>query len=230
MLSSMSGARLNNTKPNKGFCDRAPLANVAGPSQSQLPINSKDAIIPFETLFFTGKFHMKIANLPSSPPEYFGGRARLQQVVVQGRFKRRLPLAAVVTGQRFDRPFALDGMAAWAVSALLPVLRRVMAGCRVDLLADAPYFESPLAAACQALAVHRPGEEPFFGDLAAAAVAGAGAEEATALLGGPFAGGRVPAARRKALLSDPAVVGSLAYDPALVYTFDVYQHQFDPGP
>lgn len=56
---------------------------------SSVSVNSDDTAVPFETPLFKGRFHVRIAGLPSGPGQgngaeaYFRGKKRLMQCVVQ---------------------------------------------------------------------------------------------------------------------------------------------------
>ena len=69
-----------------------------------LPINDKTSPIPFETPLFKGHAMIRIADLPSSPVDYFRGKRRKMQVAIQGRFKRPLRFDQVFSGQEFMKP------------------------------------------------------------------------------------------------------------------------------
>lgn len=67
-------------------------------SLQPLPINDGGAI-EFESDLFVGRLQLFAKGLPNTPAGMFDGRRRLTWVGLQGRFKRRLQLAEVVTGQ-----------------------------------------------------------------------------------------------------------------------------------
>jgi len=71
-------------------------------------------IVHFEGPMFRGKIVSRIKHAPdlmaSSKPkrckqDYFKGRSRMFQWVVQGTFRERVRFDQVVTGQEFERPF-----------------------------------------------------------------------------------------------------------------------------
>jgi hypothetical protein len=55
---------------------------------------------------------------------YFRGKRRLTQTVVQGSFKRPIPMRSAVTGQQFDRPL-VNVPGRWIVKKGFEVIRRL---------------------------------------------------------------------------------------------------------
>lgn len=85
------------------------------------------------------------------------------------------------------------------------------------MLADSPYAVSPLAATAQAINVSHPGSEPDIledvkEDLSAWSVVPSG----------------MTVKVRKKYFSNLKATSRLFFDPNLVYTFDFYQHMFNP--
>ena len=85
------------------------------PWQAALPINDPTQVIEFETATFKGRCLVRLADLAPNPrvggrsgsmlaEPYFSGRKRKMQVVVQGRFKRRLRFDQVC---KLAMPFSL---------------------------------------------------------------------------------------------------------------------------
>ena len=87
-------------------------------SDAMPPFPLDGTVVPFDGPLFNGKMISRIKNAPSmklSPGDntlskcpsknYFKGKSRMFQWIVQGKFKRRLRFDKVVTGQEFDRPF-----------------------------------------------------------------------------------------------------------------------------
>jgi hypothetical protein len=62
-----------------------------------LPINNAAQPIPFETSLFKGVAMIRIADISTSPTDYFAGKRRKMQVCVQGQFKKPLRYDQVCT-------------------------------------------------------------------------------------------------------------------------------------
>mmetsp|Transcript_31648 Transcript_31648/g.41824 ORF Transcript_31648/g.41824 Transcript_31648/m.41824 type:complete len:748 (-) Transcript_31648:124-2367(-) len=187
------------------------------PRLGPLPINTEDAVVPFENDLFRGRVLLRFANMPTSPADYFNGRSRLFQVAVQGEFKKRVRTDQVLTGQCYRKPF-VNLPARWLIRSGLSLFRRLSPALQADLFAKHPIMLSPLISTSQTVMVERHGmESPVSGEL----------EENTTLLGGLFTEGAVPASARKRFFSKPRNLQQYYFEPGLVYTFDFYQHMLD---
>jgi len=122
-----------------------------------------------------------------------------------------------VVGQRFEKPFV--GLPpVWAVSALTAILKKALPTVEMDLFSPTPFFELPLIAGCQTLLVELKGSETgLTGKLS----------ETTKLLGGVFSEQKMSSLKRKEFFGLPANLQAFSFEPGLIYTFDIYQHQFD---
>lgn len=116
----------------------------------------------FESELFSGRAAVYLRGLPDSPARVFEGRARAIQFVVQGRFKRPVPMDDVHFGVRLARPLrALPTR--WLLSLCTRVVRGLGAKYGMELSDPThprPFMTAPLALATQVLACHAPGEEP----------------------------------------------------------------------
>jgi len=119
-----------------------------------LPINA--APIPFETKLFKGHAMIRIADLGTSPADYFDGKRRKMQVCVQGQFKEPLRFDQVFGGQEFAgglRNIPGKWLIKWAFELLKP---RLPKSFQADLFAPSPYFLSPLILTAQKMRVDDP--------------------------------------------------------------------------
>lgn len=180
-----------------------------------------------ETDLFIGKAYLLLADLPDSPSEYFKKKNRKFQSVVQGRFRQRLPFSSVNTGQIFSK--ALKNLPPkWVLTAAMAMMSRIQPALQVRLTGDSPYMLSPLIATSQTVVVSREGMQPSIVvdldpieediSLVDASVFGLTGVKASAR-----------AKKRKAFFSKRANLEKYEFDPALVYTFDFYQHLFNMG-
>ena len=201
---------------NPGVHPSAPL------SPDPLSFCANVAPYDFETPLFKGSIMLRLKGLDNTPAEYFRGRNRRMQVVVQGRFKRRTPFSSVYSGQQFNMPLAWTPsrtVVRAAFAALSPVLPPTF---RQDVFCDTPYFLSPLLCTCQGFAVERPGEEqnPFGQQEHRWSI-----QEDTRLLNDPDC--PTNGDRRRKYFGVDANLLKHHFEPDLVYTFDYYQHYFD---
>eukprot|EP00978_Attheya_sp_CCMP212_P013071 scaffold32644_cov55-Attheya_sp.AAC.2 len=136
-----------------------------------LPINSgkekhgKQLVIDFETSLFVGTVMLRIQNAkffsPSDPQNddeennYFEGKKRTFQSVIQGRFKSpNVLMSRCVTGQAFDRP-ARKLPARWILSGAVKLMSRLAPQLQVQLHnTNQPRFLSPLLSTAQTVLLH----------------------------------------------------------------------------
>ncbi|KAH0480661.1 MAG: uncharacterized protein KVP18_000737 [Porospora cf. gigantea A] len=134
--------------------------------QSPLPWNGPFAVQSFETPFFRGKILLRGRGLPMEDhaANYFGNRRRVQQVVFQGRFKKKFFLDELWGGQIFDKPWAKISRHVLVPGMKAAKLLNPSMLC--DLAAARPYFLFPLLGSQQRVNVAMPGQEPdITGDI-----------------------------------------------------------------
>lgn len=199
--------------------DRVKVKNY-GAGQS-LPLNKP---IAFETELFVGTFFLRLKNVkpeigdPNAKKHtsYFGGgRKRLYQLVIQGRFKEsKLTFADIVIGDVYKRP--LKGLPTGKLGYLIKrFVEGVSPGIMFDIFdSKMPKVLAPMGG-CQTLSVDLPGEEPTdFDNL----------EENTSLLG-KFRSKD----ERKKFLSKLKTAEGYRISPNHVYTFEMYDDMMDFG-
>ena len=176
----------------------------------------------FSSDLFEGTCCIRLRDLPSddaaADAEYFLGRRRKFQAIVQGRFKEPLKLSDVLTGHEFAKP--LKGLPPpWVVSAGTNLIRRLAPGANIVLHEKQPRALAILAATSQLISADMPGNEP---DITSNQI-----DEDVSLFGGIFEGGHVTPARRKRHLASPDRAAKYSFDTESVYTFDFYQNILD---
>jgi hypothetical protein len=175
----------------------------------------------FSSDLFEGVCLIRLRDLPSddaaSDAEYFLGRRRRFQAIVQGRFKEPLKLSDVLTGHEFTRP--LKGLPPpWVVSAGTNLIKRLAPGANI-VLHEKPRALAILAATSQLISADMPGNEP---DITCNQIT-----EDVSLFGGMFKGGDISPARRKRHLASPDRAERYSFDTESIYTFDFYQNLLD---
>ena len=176
----------------------------------------------FSSDLFEGICLIRLRDLPSddaaSDAEYFVGRRRRFQAIVQGRFKEPLKVSDVLTGHEFTKP--LKGLPPpWVVSAGTNLIKRLAPGANIVLHEKQPRALAILAATSQLISADMPGNEP---DITCNQI-----DEDCSLFGGLFKGGDVTPARRKRHLASPDRASQYYFDSESIYTFDFYQNLLD---
>eukprot|EP00953_Heterococcus_sp_UTEX-ZZ885_P040313 20618-Heterococcus_DN1.PRE.3 len=131
----------------------------------------------------------------------------------------------------------------------LAIIRRLSPALQEDVTGAHPYLISPLAATAQALRVDAPGTEakhtallggvfaqqPPPSTTPATTTANTSSKSSTLGLNGTANSGEtvaamsaLTAAQRKRHLSNATNLAAHSFDPRYVYTFDFYQHLYDP--
>ncbi|KAL7489161.1 hypothetical protein ACHAW6_014766 [Cyclotella cf. meneghiniana] len=154
--------------------------------------------------------------------EYFSGRKRIFQCVVQGRFKEDgLRVSDVLTGHEFRRPLK-NLPHPWILRTASNFIGRVAPGSNVVVHTDQPMVEAILAGTSQAVRGDEPGNEP--------SILSRDIEEDCTVFGGVFAKGGdkgISVARRKRIFSNPEKARRYKFDTETTYTFEFYQNLFD---
>ena len=131
--------------------------------------------------------------------DVFKKKRRMTWIIVQGRFKQRMPVSEVYTGQMFGKKIEdVPQAVVRAVTFLVQSFTRVVSNASVIENSDAPVVIYPLILAAQSVHVCTPGFEPElspFVDL----------EDASLMSPGGFPDGQAPSvAERKAFFSKTA--------------------------
>jgi hypothetical protein len=191
-----------------------------GADPQRIPLNTSRPI-QFETDSFVGTAAIWVRDLPTAPADMWKGKRRRSRIAIQGRFKERICMEDVITGQEFSR--ATNMPARWLVDqVLVKVARAINPSVEIGAM-SAPSVLVPVVAMAQAFAVSEPGEQPD--------VCGEEVEDARAV--GPqlrdAAGEPVSVDKRKAHFSSAAARRSAYFETDKVYTFWIYQHLVNLG-
>jgi Protein of unknown function (DUF1769) len=180
----------------------------------------------FSSDLFEGYCLVRIKNIansddPESDKEYFDGRRRLFQTIVQGRFKEALPVNTVLTGHEFVAPLK-NLPHQWILKAATNLIGKLAPGSEICVTGDRPTMLAPLAGTSQAVRVDMPGKEPDIASIE-------GVDEDCTLLGGRFEKSSVSSSSRKTYLSNPQKSSKYTFAVDRVYTFDFYQNLLNVG-
>mmetsp|Transcript_8848 Transcript_8848/g.19497 ORF Transcript_8848/g.19497 Transcript_8848/m.19497 type:complete len:278 (-) Transcript_8848:69-902(-) len=169
----------------------------------------------FESDLFVGIALMRMRGVRADDDEhYFRGRQRRSTTIIQGRFKEAFRADEVLTGKEFSRPFQ-SRIPRWIINAALLLIRRLSPGVQIDLDSDRPSMFSILAGTAEVIRADEAGTEP---DITGKSV----------LEHCEIEGKNLTSVERKKLLCDPGAAANYVFDTESVYTFDFYQHIFDP--
>jgi len=187
--------------------------------------DSKNGLVPigvpfeFESELFRGTALFRFKGVPSDDEvgsiDYFAGRERRFQAIIQGRFKEELSCADVITGHEFDESFR-NLPPAWVIGAGRALIKQLAPGVQLDLNSSTPRFFSLLAATSQAISV----DTINIPDIRSREIP----ENCTAISDEFF---QKSSSSRKRILSNPIQAARFSYGTDAVYTFDFYQHLLD---
>ncbi len=176
----------------------------------------------FESDLFIGQCLIRLKGANSDNPdgdeEYFTGRKRIFQSVIQGQFKEKVNVGDVLTGHEFAKPLT-NLPHPWVLKTATNFIGKVSAGANIVVHTAQPHVEALLAGSSQVVRGDMPGNEP---DIACKSLS-----EDCSVLGGVFQDGDVSVARRKRILSNPTRCKEYSFDCETVYTFEFYQNLFD---
>ncbi len=193
-----------------------------------IPLNKrgKAGFVSFSTPTFSGSLSFAVADLPGSEvTSIFAGRKRRYRYVVTGRFNRRVRFDRVYTGQIIRQTKDDKGTnwlmksLRWMLKSLSPAMREMTDGGGNKVVV------SPVAATAQKMCVRPWGEGDGMDDDALEV------DEDLRILGPHFRnrkGLSLPSETRKKMLTNEAELQKHWYEPGLTYTFEFYQHLFDP--
>jgi Protein of unknown function (DUF1769) len=203
--------------------------NTSASSQLNVPIFGPGPCpigVPFafSSELFEGQCLVRLKDVASDDPkgdaDYFQGRKRCFQSIVQGRFKANLAVSDVLTGHEFVRP--LQHLPhPWLLNAGTTLIGKLAPSVNIHVHTEQPSCMAIMGATSQIVRVDRPGEEP---DIRSVDI-----QENCVELGGVFANGKMKASGRKKFLSHPNRSKDYTFNTDLVYTFDFYQSLFDAG-
>jgi hypothetical protein len=178
----------------------------------------------FESDLFRGKALIRFRGLKASGDSasdemYFGKRKRLNQVLIQGCFKRQVRVSDLQVGCDYEQPLKMKPPP-FVNRMLQSFLRRVAPDVSMDLLGDTPYVLAGFGGSVQAMRADEPGKEPDI-------VSSIEIEEHNEAFGGELFRGGVNSKKRKEIFRNLKKAAGFSFDPEKVYTFEMYDDVFD---
>lgn len=209
--------------PNAPVLITKPQTDGVGIHRAVVPLHrlgpNTNSEFPVESDLFHGKMYIAIKGIANCPDEYFRGKRRLFNIVVQGRFKiAGISFASVQTGQVFDGPLHLIPPAL-LLAPFRFLLEKLQPSVQMELSGARPYIVSPLMSTMQCIAVSRPGSEPAISSNVE------WSEEDLSLVSNDLKG--MSSSQRKSYFSREENLRQFTFDPNLVYTFNFYQDILD---
>ena len=216
--------------------------------------------VPIKTAQFEGRMLVLLRNAPCPGgvkdkrdlDQYFQGHRRVSVNYVQGRFKQRLPMDQVFTGQTFKRPL-INMPSQMLMKMAFGFLRGLAPALHADVTSVMPYVLTPLISAAQSIHVtsssdtapeltrvakreisdedmedtrlifsSQKGQEDDDDDCTSIVNDGGGED------GGRKSRNRLSAANRRKLFKNPRALRGKFFNPAHTYTFGFWQDLFDP--
>eukprot|EP00980_Cylindrotheca_fusiformis_P014214 scaffold3741_cov127-Cylindrotheca_fusiformis.AAC.6 len=176
--------------------------------------------VEFETDLFKGKFFCRLKPIDPHPDdatghkEYFEGKKRHYQWIVQGRFKEEMKFSDILIGDYYEKPF--KGIPKGPFMKLYQKFMETLnPGVIMDLTSDSPKILAAFGS-CQTLRVDHPGQEPDI-------CSGEKLVENTTLLFGKdkkFSS----ESKRRSYLSKPKNSSKYTTNLDYVYTTEMYDH------
>jgi len=220
------------------FCAHPDVHTKDHEAGAPLPLNE---FVEFETKLFVGKMLCRLKPiLPTqekeeekeansigttkiqSHDEYFKNKNRHYQFVIQGHFRKEIPLSDIVMGDYYERPFL--GIPRGPIMRLYQkFMETVSPGVVMDMTSETPKILAAFGSA-QTLQVDIPGEEP---DLSQPAILNGLKDNTKLLFGeqlGPKKGIETSPAKRRTYLSKSKNSSKYKTNPDHVYTVELYDH------
>eukprot|EP00571_Detonula_confervacea_P013682 CAMPEP_0172311386 /NCGR_PEP_ID=MMETSP1058-20130122/14643_1 /TAXON_ID=83371 /ORGANISM="Detonula confervacea, Strain CCMP 353" /LENGTH=276 /DNA_ID=CAMNT_0013024545 /DNA_START=84 /DNA_END=914 /DNA_ORIENTATION=+ len=203
-----------------------PVFVQAGRDMKVLGMGSNQPVplgIPFkiESSLFKGTILLRFRNAKSDDPEsnseYFKGRNRLMQTVIQGQFKRPIKMSEVYVGSIFAQPLAA-APPPLMTKIMNTVIGRIAPGLILDLSSESPKVIALLAGTAQTMSIDSPGNEP---DITLPVI-----DENVASVLGKSVGTK---SKRRKHLGNPKKAASYMFNTESVYTFHTYDDAMDYG-
>ena len=203
-----------------------PVFVQAGNETEVLGLKEGDAIplgLPFEidSPLFKGKALLRFRNAKSdddaSHDQYFAGRKRLMQTVLQGKFKKSVNMSDIYVGSVFDKPLAKAPPPSFT-RIMSAIVRRVAPGIVLDLGFNEPKVIALYGGTAQTLSIDTPGNQP---DMTSTDIP----ENVSSFFGDKLRSIR----HRKKHLSSPKKAARYEFDTEHIYTFHTFDDAMDYG-
>ena len=109
--------------------------------------DSSASLIPIDTDLFHGHMRLNVRGIPGLPSNYFEGRKREFEIIVQGKFKKDVHGDKIFTGQCFENSF-IKITRPWLIQSMIFLIKSFIKG--IELRIESPqYIISPLLTTIQ---------------------------------------------------------------------------------
>lgn len=197
------------------FCAHPDVKTTEYEAGQPLPLGIP---IAFETDLFKGKVFCRLKAIEPLPEdadghkEYFEGKKRHYQFIVQGQFKEEIKISDIVLGDYYEKPFV--GVPKGAIMKLYQrFMEAISPGVIMDMTSETPKILAAFGS-CQTLRVDHPGQAP---DIALGKVV----ENTTLLFGKEKFKSE---SKRRGYLCKPKNSSKHTTNPDHVYTVELYDH------
>ena len=157
--------------------------------------------------------------------EYFKGKKRMRQYVIQGQFKEEVSMSDVYMGDYYNKPLGLVPPPV-IEKILKAAFRRLQPGLIMDLTSEKPKVVVLMAGAVKSMSIDTPGNEPDITQF--------DLPENTKLINNEKgiktecrSEGFPSQEMRRKVLSNPQTASNYTFHPGKVYTFNNFDDVFD---
>ena len=249
-----TGANTHLLNPTETTTSSSSSSSKAAAAEQQSQPKALPIGIPigFETEIFRGQFLVRLRNNTSDDPkshdEYFRDRKRVLQTVVQGQFKKNIPISDLYVGTVFRQPMKY-APPPFFMRMLRGLFQRIAPGAILDFASDKPRIISLYAGSAKAMSIDLPGQEPDIRSIdlpeSIADLDKLQQQQELVLLS---ANGRRKSRKnrkntsilstdpsewsiddRKRILSNPDTASNYIFDTEHVYTLEIYDDAMDYG-
>ena len=249
-----TGANTHLLNPTETTTSSSSSSSKAAAAEQQSQPKALPIGIPigFETEIFRGQFLVRLRNNTSDDPkshdEYFRDRKRVLQTVVQGQFKKNIPISDLYVGTVFRQPMKY-APPPFFMRMLRGLFQRIAPGAILDFASNKPRIISLYAGSAKAMSIDLPGQEPDIRSIdlpeSIADLDKLQQQQELALLS---ANGRRKSRKnrkntsilstdpsewsiddRKRILSNPDTASNYIFDTEHVYTLEIYDDAMDYG-
>eukprot|EP00944_MAST-04C_sp_MAST-4C-sp1_P000092 g92.t1 len=200
-------------------------------TKKHLKIGDSRYPMPVETNLFKGKIivsfrgNERLDHGSISQRGYFEGRNRISACFVQGKFKEKIAVKEVLTGQSFGTNL-VNLPSKFLIQMLFGVLNRISPNMVADVACQKPYLLTPLIAAAQTVHICKEGDTPpNLGDVFPRHLSDNDLEDCSILF--PGLTKKMKYTQRRKYFNNMKNMDGLYFETDKIYTFGFWQDIFD---